>query len=158
MLLPIKKILSPTDFSDPSYEALKIASELALNFNARLYLAHIVPEIPHPYWAIQFPDGREAYEPGLSEYEEALHARALEKLEEVIRERLPKEIESHAIVRKGEAANGIARVAEDERMDLIVIATHGMTGWRQIAFGSVTERVVRLSGRPVLTIHAPRIL
>ena len=50
------------------------------------------------------------------------------------------------------------RGAVVERVDLIVIATHGMTGWRQVAFGSVAERVVRLSGRPVLTVHAPRIL
>jgi nucleotide-binding universal stress UspA family protein len=157
MLLPIKKILCPTDFSGPSFEALKCAAELALNFNAQLYLAHIVPEIPHPYWAIQFRDERERYEPGLSEYEKALHARALQRLQEVITQHIPKEIESHAIVRKGEAAQGIVRVAEDQRMDLIVIATHGMTGWRQVAFGSVAERVVRISTHPVLTIHAPRI-
>lgn len=157
-MFPIKKILCPTDFSDPSYEAMRSATELASNFNARLLLAHIVPEIPHPYWAIQFPDGWGRFEPGLSEYEKELHALALKKLQEVIKQRLPKEVESVAIIGKGDAANGIVRSAEAERVDLIVIATHGMTGWRQVAFGSVAERVVRLSGRPVLTVHAPRIL
>jgi nucleotide-binding universal stress UspA family protein len=41
-------------------------------------------------------------------------------------------------------------------VDLIVIATHGTTGWQHVMFGSVAERVVRLARRPVLTIPAPR--
>ena len=157
-MLPIKKILCPTDFSDASYESVRRAAELAVTFSAQLYLVHIVPEIPHPYWAIQFPDERARFEPGLSEYEKALHTLALKKLQEVKKEHLPKEVESFAIVGKGDAANEIVRMAEGERVDLIVIATHGMTGWRQVAFGSVAERVVRLSIRPVLTVHSPRIL
>ena len=60
------------------------------------------------------------------------------------------------IVEEGDAANEIVRIAEDERVGMIVIATHGMTGWHQVAFGSVAERVVRLSSRPVLSIRSPR--
>jgi nucleotide-binding universal stress UspA family protein len=48
----------------------------------------------------------------------------------------------------------ILRMAEDSHADLIVIATHGMSGWRQLAFGSVAEKVVRLSTFPVLVMRA----
>ena len=40
----------------------------------------------------------------------------------------------------------------EERVDLIVIATHGLTGWRHLIFGSVAENVIRLAGRPVLVV------
>jgi nucleotide-binding universal stress UspA family protein len=48
----------------------------------------------------------------------------------------------------------IIRIAENNGADLIVIATHGMTGWRRLAFGSVTEKVVRLASGPVLVLRA----
>lgn len=51
----------------------------------------------------------------------------------------------------GDAASEIVRIAEEENVDMIVIATYGMTGWRRVAFGSVAERVVRLAKCPVLT-------
>lgn len=148
-MLPVKKILCPTDFSEPSYESLNVASELAAHFGAQLLLVHVIPEIPLPTWA-----DREAYEPGLSDYEEELYISAQRKIHDLIKQRLPAEIESRAIVGKGDAACQIARIAESERAGLIVISTHGMTSWRQITFGSVAERVVRLSNRPVLTIRA----
>jgi nucleotide-binding universal stress UspA family protein len=156
MLQPISKILCPTDFSDPSLEAVKSAVELAKHFDAQLLLVHIVPAIPRPVWAEQLFEDRGRYEPDLAEYEEALHTCAQQKLYEVIKQHLPSSIESRAIVVEGDAANEIVRIAEDERVSMIVISTHGMAGWRQVAFGSVAERVVRLSCRPVLTVRAPR--
>lgn len=153
-MLPIKRIMCPTDFSEPSHEALKVASELAAHFGAQLLLIHIAPEIPLPAWADDALKDRDAYEPGLSDFEEALHTNAQRELHDVIKRLVPAEIESRAIVGRGDAANEIVRIAEGEHVGLIIISTHGMTGWRQIAFGSVAERVVRQSSRPVLTIRA----
>ena len=48
----------------------------------------------------------------------------------------------------------LVRIAEHEHADMIIIATHGMTGWRKIAFGSVAEKVVKLAGCPVLVLRA----
>jgi nucleotide-binding universal stress UspA family protein len=48
----------------------------------------------------------------------------------------------------------ILRLAEENRADLIVIATHGMTGWHKLAFGSVTEKLVRLATSPMLVLRA----
>ena len=156
MLQPISKILCPTDFSDPSLEAVKAAVELAKHFDAQLLLIHILPTIPRPVWAERLFEDRGAFEPDLSEYEDALRICAQQRLYDVVKQHLPCTLESRVIVEEGDAANEIVRIAEDERVGMIVIATHGMTGWHQVAFGSVAERVVRLSSRPVLSIRSPR--
>jgi nucleotide-binding universal stress UspA family protein len=48
----------------------------------------------------------------------------------------------------------LVRIAEHDNVDMIVIATHGMTGWRRIAFGSVAQRVVEQAACPVLILRA----
>jgi nucleotide-binding universal stress UspA family protein len=68
---------------------------------------------------------------------------------------VPKELHTHQIIVLGGAADEIIRIGEKEKVDLIVIATHGQTGWRHLVFGSVAERVVRLAPCPVLTIRVP---
>jgi nucleotide-binding universal stress UspA family protein len=51
----------------------------------------------------------------------------------------------------------IIRTAENEKADLIVIATHGMTGWREFAFGSVAEKVVKSAECPVLVLRSQQM-
>lgn len=60
------------------------------------------------------------------------------------RELIEQEILTIIFVRHGDVALEIARIAEQQRVGLIVIAKFGKTGWRRFAFGSVTEKVVRL--------------
>jgi nucleotide-binding universal stress UspA family protein len=55
-----------------------------------------------------------------------------------------------------DAAMEIIRTAENEKAGLIVIATHGMTGWRALAFGSVAEEVVKTAKCPVLVLRSQR--
>jgi nucleotide-binding universal stress UspA family protein len=157
-MFAVKKILYPTDFSDCSYEALKVAAEIALKEGAELYLLHVLPDMPHRLLDPDLIKESEEFEPGLSEYEEALNRRAQQKLHEVIAQRVPKDLKPRTLVTRGDAASEIARIAEAERAGLIVMSTHGMKGWREVELGSVTERVVRLSTRPVLTIRAPRLM
>jgi nucleotide-binding universal stress UspA family protein len=54
---------------------------------------------------------------------------------------------------QGDPAPQIVRLADDEAADIIVIATHGLAGWRKFMFGSVTEKVIRLANCPVLSIR-----
>lgn len=75
------------------------------------------------------------------------------RLGEIARELMEKGIRTNTFVRHGDAASEIVRIAEQQRVGLIVIATFGKTGWRRFAFGSVTEKVVRLAPCPVLTIR-----
>ena len=76
-------------------------------------------------------------------------------LQEVIEHRLPKGLSVHPLVVLGHPVDEILQLAQDQKMDLIVIATHGRTGLPHFFFGSVAEKVVRLSPIPVLVMAAP---
>lgn len=148
-MLPFKKILYPTDFSEASYEALKAANELALHFSTELYLVHVLSLVPIAEASAYYPGATD------SSVLEEMKTSAKNSLQEIVEQRVPKELHTHQIVELGGAADEIIRIGEEEKVDLIVIATHGQTGWRHLVFGSVAEKVVRLAQCPVLTIRAP---
>jgi nucleotide-binding universal stress UspA family protein len=146
-MLPFRKILCSTDYSEPSYEALARAWELAGHFGAELCVLHVVPVLGNElgFDTEHIPD-----------YERERLAAARQQLCELIVERLPTAVRARPLVRLGNPAEQIARVAGEEKVDLIVIATHGATGWRHLVFGSVTERVLRMAQCPLFVVHAPR--
>ena len=148
-MLPVKKILCPIDFSGASQTALRTAAEFAQQFQTELILLHVVPVVPpligDPNYAFSVP-----------EYETALHTDAQRQLTALGDNIVPKGTTVRTLVGHGDAGGEIVRLADAEAVDLIVIATHGMTGWRHVMFGSVAEKVVRLARRPVLTVPAPR--
>jgi nucleotide-binding universal stress UspA family protein len=148
-MLPLKKIVCPTDFSPASQTALGQALEIAREFTAEILLVNVLPVLPpapsDPNFVFEVP-----------EYERALHVDAERQLAALAAEIAGKGIAVRTEVGHGDAGSEIVRIARDENADLIVIATHGMTGWRHVMFGSVAEKVVRLAHRPVLTIPAPR--
>jgi len=150
-MLPFKKILCPTDFSDPSYESLKAAAELAGHFSADLYLVHAIP--PIPLSNVSSPETMPAFD--ISLYQEELKKGSEKTLQEVIEQRLPKGLLVHPLVVIGHPVEEILRIAQDQKMDLIVIATHGRTGLPRLLFGSVAEKVVRLAPIPVLVVASP---
>jgi nucleotide-binding universal stress UspA family protein len=59
------------------------------------------------------------------------------------------------LVARGEAASEVGRIAVAEKTDLIILATHGWTGWRHLVFGSVAEKILREAPCPVLSIRKP---
>jgi nucleotide-binding universal stress UspA family protein len=148
-MLKFKKILCPTDFSEPSYEALKVAEELAIQFSGELYLVNVISPIP----TLTSPTDPSTF--NISLYRRELEAYAEKSLQDVIKNKLVKKPKVHTAVGYGDAANEILSIAEKENVDLIVIATHGRTGWRHLVFGSVAEKVVRHANHAVLTIRAP---
>jgi universal stress protein A len=154
-MLPIRRILGSTDFSMAGYPAIQAAGELAGHFGAELVLLHVVQPAP----AVPLvPSERMVMLPGGSEtekYERDEEERSLEELRRLVVERLPKGLSCRPLVRVGSAADEIVRLSESEEVDLIVIATHGRTGWRHLAFGSVAEKVVRTAARPVLVVQSP---
>jgi universal stress protein A len=144
-MLPLRKILCPTDFSEASYEALKAANELALHFSAALVLVHVVPLV------IDIPTSADFYTP--SDVETA-QADARKALQEVVEKRISEKVRIRTKVAVGDPGDEIVSAAGDENAGIIVIATHGLTGWRRLIFGSVAEKVVRLAPCPVLTIQS----
>jgi nucleotide-binding universal stress UspA family protein len=149
-MLPLKKILCPTDFSDPSFEALDAASELAEHFSCELIVVHVVPPVPVMATGHMSPATFNVHQ-----YQEEMERSSKKELEDTIAKRVPKGISARGMVLVGNSGDQIVDTAEDENADLIVIATHGQTGLKRVVFGSVAEKVVRLATRPVLSIREP---
>jgi len=148
-MLPPKLILSPIDFSDPSQEALDTAANLASGVGAELLLVHVVPMLPRlPSPATIFNE---------AEFEQELQKDAEKRLNELAEKLRAKGLKVRFEVgTASDVGMEIIRMGEHHKVDLIVIATHGMTGWHRLAFGSVTEKVMRLSHLPVLVLRAEK--
>ena len=80
----------------------------------------------------------------------------MRRLEEVVESRVPQGINVKCEVKMGYADKEIACVIRDDGFDWLVIATHGLSGWRHLMFGSTAEAIVRDVRCPVLTVHGPR--
>jgi nucleotide-binding universal stress UspA family protein len=151
-MLPLKRILVPTDFSEPAQEALKTAIEFAGHFSAQLLLVHVVPPVPVPYQPLVSP--APAFD--ITAYLEELTKVSKETLQKHADQRVPQGIERTLSVSAGDPAYEILRLSQELEAELIVIATHGRGGWQRFLFGSVAEKVVRLAPCPVLVVHAPQ--
>jgi nucleotide-binding universal stress UspA family protein len=143
--MKIRQILAPTDFSASSKQAVACAYELAQRFGARLVLLHVIEELPS-YIGFIPPGGAAML---LDDLERQAHL----DLVEVLPKTEAAEVEvTHQVV-VGSPSHEIVRVAAAEKVDLIVIATHGRTGLSHLLMGSVAERVVRTAPCPVMTIR-----
>lgn len=71
-----------------------------------------------------------------------------------VEKRVSEKVLLHTTVTSGNPADEIARIAQDDKSELIVIASHGESGWRYFIHGSVTERVLRLAPCHVLVVRA----
>jgi len=147
-MLPIKKIVCPTDFSDPSYEGLKVAREFAEHFSAELILVNII--FPGPI----VPGVAESgfYIPATLQ---ALQESAEKALADLIQQKSLGDIPVRTVVMSGKPVYEIVNLAAKENADIIVIASHGESGWQKFLFGSVTEKVIRMASCPVLTVQQP---
>ncbi len=146
-MLPFKKILCPTDFSEPACRAIRAAGELAEKFSSELILMDVAGPVP----VLETPSGLAGFD--VAAYQKELSNSAESSLQLRLEEHIPKSVSSRALVIHGEAAHEIVRVANEEGVDLIVLSTHGESGWRHRIFGSVFEKVIRMAECPVLTIH-----
>jgi nucleotide-binding universal stress UspA family protein len=146
-MMPLKLIMSPIDFSEHSHDALDAAADLASCVGAEILLVHIVPAIP------KLPKASTIFKE--REYEEELHKDAVDHLNELARKLGARGVKARVEVgTANDVSMELLRIAEHNHVDLIAMATHGMTGWRKLAFGSVTDKVVRLATCPVLVLRA----
>ncbi len=149
-MLTIKTILCPTDFSEPSLFGLSTAVELAELFKAGLKLVYVLPVLPtsptDPNFEFEIP-----------EYENILRRDSEKKLDEILKTKVPAAIKATAVVGHGNAAKEIVRIAEEDKVDLIVIATHGHAGWHRLVLGSVAEKVIRHAPCPVYAVREHRL-
>jgi glycine betaine transporter len=138
----IKKILVPIDFSAYSENTIDYASTIAERFDATLILFHVIESLPY-----SVTDAFKVVE----------HRKGLQTLATSLLRNLSDEIRARKLPTKtrlvwGTASREILSEARRERPDLIVMGTHGRSGLPHAILGSVAEKVVRLSGVPVLTV------
>jgi nucleotide-binding universal stress UspA family protein len=148
-MIRLKKILFPTDFSEFSLHALPYARRFAAAFHAKLYLLHVVE--PMPVMADDLLAAASVLQLE-TEAEERGRARLHDLLDLTARATL--EIEERVI--RGVPFAEIVRVAREEEIDLIVLATHGLSGIAHLLIGSTAEKVVRKAPCAVLTVKSPQ--
>jgi universal stress protein A len=146
-MLPFKKILCPTDFSEPACKAIQAAGELAEQFSSELILLHVVGTVP----VLESPTGLAGFD--VAAYRQELADAAQTSLTQRVKQYVPASVTARTLVVHGDAAHEIGRVAEEASVDLIVLSTHGESGWRHRLFGSVLEKVLRIADCPVLAVH-----
>jgi nucleotide-binding universal stress UspA family protein len=138
----IRRILCPVDFSEPSENALDYAVDLASKFGADVQLVHVYQL---PVYAL--PDGAMMAGP---EFTTKVTAELQKALEELAEKKTGAKIETHLV--EGIPYKEIVRLGDELEADLVVMGTHGRTGIKHLLLGSVAERVVRSSQRPVITV------
>lgn len=146
-MIAIKKILFPTDFSDCARTAQEYARALAEQFQADLHVLNVLADVmmmmPEPGSALSLPQN----------YLVDLKTEAERALEKVLPEAAQK---GHRIVRALRMGNPyveIVKYADEADADLIVVGTHGRSGFSHLLLGSVAEKVVRKAHCPVLTVR-----
>jgi len=149
MELHIKKILVPIDFSVNSKSALKIATQFGSFFSAELVLIHVIEPMFYPP---DFSLGQITL-PSMDTKE--IEERAKEELTKLSQTEIQTRLRSKVIIKNGKPFHEIIETAKEEDVDLIIISSHGHSGVEQIIFGSTSEKVVRKSPCPVLTLRDP---
>ena len=151
-MLPFRRLLVTTDFSEISLEALPVAVEIAAHFSAEVLLVHVLPVDTATPWDIPpYADFGLASLP-LPDYERQVREEVERRLQ-VVASKHARGVTVRGLVGRGDAAAEIVRMATAEQSDLIVLATHGWTGWRHVVFGSVAEKVLREAPCPVLSVR-----
>ena len=141
--MPISRIQVPLDFSDCSTAALDYAVALAKPLNADLILTHVIE--PFPYSVIE----------GLTfvDYGARLTSETQSLLDALSKRPLKERLSVATHLTSGIPFREILFLAEREKADLIVMGTHGRSGFERFMTGSVAEKVVRLAPCPVLTLR-----
>jgi nucleotide-binding universal stress UspA family protein len=142
------RILLPIDFSPSSQAALEMAADLALHFQAELYLINVIPMFPTTTIPDLVPEA--AFLEKARKYAE-LH---LAKCRATLATRGVKSTFSAEV--GNDVVGNIMKVVDREHIDMIVISTHGISGWHPLVFGSIAEKVVKLAQCPLLLLRSAK--
>jgi len=144
MAFPYKKVLCPVNFDENSLTAINEAAALAIHSAGILMLLHVVHISP-----LAAQGAAEGFA-GSQLYDDQLKA-AHDKVAQMATH-LPAGLKPEIVVEIGDPAEVILASVLQRQADVVVMATHGRTGLARIVMGSVTDRIVRGSHAPVLTV------
>jgi len=137
-------ILCPTDFSPTAAHAFEYAADLARAYDARLVVLHaFFPAVLGEQTTAYMPD------------EVRTHRAAARQQLDGLRPADPA-VRVEWLLREAPDVQAILDAAAELKADLIVMGTHGRTGFRRLVLGSVTEEVLRKAPCPVLTVKGPQ--
>ena len=141
--------LVPIDFSPYSDQALTKAIELATSLDARLTLLHVIQLMP-----LTVGEMPPAY---FDEHLENLEADAQQQMRAALYRVHQAGLQGESVISQGIPFQAIVDTAKDEKVDLIIMGTHGRTGLPHVLIGSVAEKVVRLAPCPVLVARQKQV-
>ena len=141
----LQKIVCALDLSEHSRQVAEYATMLAKMSGASIVAVYAAPTLTQ-YTGFHVPPNT------IDSFVGEIVSGAEKAMADFVAEHFP-DVQVKAEVVVGHAARGILSLAEKEDDDLIVMGTHGRKGIDRILFGSVAEKVVKNSSRPVLTIR-----
>lgn len=143
----IRRILHPTDFSKASSAAYKRAVDMAKANRAELLLVHVLaPAIPMMADGYLSP---KVYE----DMESASRAYGQKRLAALVRKAKQAGVRVKGLLLEGIPHERVAGAARSKKADLLVIGTHGRTGFAKLFLGSVASRILAVASCPVLTVR-----
>lgn len=137
----LRNILVATDFSPASKNAFELAAGLARQYSARITLLHVQPPLSAaPYsgadWQVQ----------------ENLSWQARQKLSALALDDMVRDLNVHTVLAIGAIGDEVDRLIDEQKIDLLIIGTHGAQGLEKLVLGSMAEALFRSSRVPVITV------
>ena len=144
-MIPLRSILVATDFSENSKKVVRYAIELKKTLNCDVDVLYVIELTNAIRFGIRQGHFRDA--------NEKMRTFADNQLENLIPHEYVTDASVRRFVEEGSAADTIARVADDNSADLIVMGAHGHGAVEKFIVGTTTEKVLARSHRPVLTLR-----
>jgi nucleotide-binding universal stress UspA family protein len=144
------KILFPVDFSEVSPKIVPWVSTVAKQFEAEIHLLFVAR-------TFNYFTGIYVEEVSIQTLESDIIRGAEVNIEEFVKTHFGEDTNCKTKVIPGDAAEEIIRYIQSEGIDLVIMGTHGRKGLNRILFGSVAERVIKMSPVPVLSINPHRV-
>jgi nucleotide-binding universal stress UspA family protein len=163
----VQKMLVSIDYSGDSQQALQWAASLAGKYGAELILLHVIPKAVEEIYprGARFVSPTSSFCDGIAVGDQPfgkqlivvdLVDRAQTTLGDYAVQHLEAPVRMQVKIAVGKPAEEILRVAREERVDLILMGTHGRTGMRHLLLGSVAEEVSHHARAPVFTVRSTR--
>lgn len=142
----VRRILVPTDLSDPSRDALKHAVGLASIYGGSVELLHVIDT--SPYVALTPTDRLSLRGTSLPEH------RARRRLQAFVETGRETGISVHAHIKFGDPADQVAHFVDQEAIDLVVLSSHGTRARPKSPLGRVADRILRRVAAPTFLLRA----
>jgi nucleotide-binding universal stress UspA family protein len=140
----MEKVLVAVDGSEASLDAARWAAEIAARFGASLRLVHVIPKVPLP---------ADVYGLKIAELEREHHEYAAGLLEKAVARVARPGLRTETAVLDGSPAERIAEEAAAPEIGMVVVGSRGHGAVVRVLLGSVSDRLVHISAKPVLVVH-----